>query len=197
MMTDSEFEVAVRQALQSKNDALLEDAIYRSALFCFKEGTPESTTPFSEERLSFLTSLFQEELFLRSESAYKLVTLLEYDWGRLSASQKERVIPVLEHLFEQIDHPTVLFVIAELFGEYHHDRNAYEALKRLQASGDSTHRAAVATGYERMSAYAVDPVLRHLAIESLEALASDQSDEVRAESRDLLTKALARKHGPR
>ena len=160
-MNDDEkyFLMEVKDGIVLCDAVKLADAVSEFSEFCFKETPPVSdNVAFSDDFTDELMKLLGDPAYLEMDGSFKLLALLQDDWGRLSSSQQTELLQFLETIFESLRDNTSHLVIAELFGEYLANDQSLQALDRLSHTNNEVARAHVAHGYKCLSLNAIKPI---------------------------------------
>ena len=129
------------------------------------------------------------------QGAWHLLFWFECDWGLLTDSQKETLVPVLEEVYENFSEYMAHFVISELLGRFLCNEQSLGILRRLDKklrARNEIARAAIPVGLGYLASHPTNVLLREAAIKELRRMTLDQSPEVRDEAALILRKAIAR-----
>jgi hypothetical protein len=177
MITVSEIANAVR----SHDEVRLQELVGSVATFCFKK--PEDVEEaFSDYFFNGLIAVIDSEAFLTMPGGGALLVLFEYDWQRLTESQKGRLLKLLEVLFPKFNDSSARFVAAELLGGYFANRPAFEVANRLYENCTNEKRALLPLAFENFVAESPDVLLKQEALTTLERMQRDTFEQVREEA---------------
>lgn len=99
---------------------------------------------FSEAVFESIIALIKQEEFRGLKETHWLLMLFEYDWGRLTGSQRDRLLFTLKAAYGKYADWMSDFVTSELLGEYYCNKAAFFALTRLQNISNEGARAGCA-----------------------------------------------------
>lgn len=182
-MTDEEHEHparAISAAIRNRNASQIHASVEEFAEFCFKEYSPD-LDPFPEEVFGLILECMSDNTFLGMSGSYQLLMLFEYDWARLSESQRDRLLEALRESYEKYRDWMSQFVISEILGEYYCDERALHVLIDLQQTSNETARALVPHGFEHVARQGGSDRLGEIARTQLLSMARDPSAKVQNE----------------
>ena len=132
--------------------------------------------------------LFGDPSFLALNDSWRLPRFLANNWAQLTEPQQEELRPLLTASFDRFQDWMGAFVIAEILGERYSDERALQTLIKLSQTSTLPARALVAHGLQALAAAHSQRPLRDRAIASLKALASSDSEQVRKEASEALSR---------
>ncbi len=149
-----------------------------------------------EEYFRCILASLQDEAFLRIDGSWKLVRVFEENWKELSELQRAALLPVLEASYGSFHDWIACFVISGILGELYRDERAFGAPCRLRNCRKETPRSFVPHGFEHMAGDPTNEGLAQRALEELTKMERDESEMVRGEVRESLSR-LGRRESKR
>lgn len=183
-------EATLRLIVGAGDGAALHELVGDVAEFCFKQGKDVESS-FPEPLFAAILELLDSEAFLRMEDGHALLLWLEYDWAKLEAGQRGRLLRGLEKAYPKFSDWMCRFVASELLGEYFADAEALAVADRLNGSLPAHERTLMPLAFEKFARESEDPEVGSQAGQRLLELAKDPSDEVRLEAHESLRRLNA------
>jgi hypothetical protein len=137
---------------------------------------------FPEDAFERLLSLLSDPVLRAHEGAWELLKEIDDSWELLTASQREKMRPLLVESFDRWASPMGAFVTGEVLGEHYCDEDALRALSALAKGALMPARALVPHGLESLAGHTESAELRRRAIEKLRELKRDEEAQVREEA---------------
>jgi hypothetical protein len=192
LMEDPElFGEEVRRAVQSADPASLARIATRMTVLTLEAGT------FPKECFEILLELLKKQAFIELTGSWNLLRVFVENWSSLSEEQRDDLLPALEARYEQFKDWIAPFVISGMLGACYRDDRALEALGRLKKCKSEIPRSFVVHGFEHLVTDSLDKRVADRALEHLKELGQDESDVVRAEVNESLSKINKRLHADR
>ena len=150
---------------------------------------------FPQEYLDAILSVLHDPGFLRLKDSWKLLRIFEYNWDDLTDSQRSTLLPELEQAYRLFSDWMACFVISGILGEQYGDERAFNALCRLKGAVAEMQRSLVPHGFEHIVTSTSDPALANRAFAELTGMQRDNSEAVRREVSESLSRLMNRKSG--
>jgi hypothetical protein len=182
---------AVSGAITSGSWSAVESWCARNCTFVFDQARTGEEGALPDELVGMIVELLADDSFLLSKGASNLLLVLDYEWGRLSAPQRARLLRPLVLAYERFVDPLAWFVVAELLGRFFASPAALEALGRLRIARKARARASVAVGLGYLARGAGGRSLARAARAMLAEMTEDRAKLVRQEAQAELAR-LAR-----
>ena len=148
---------------------------------------------FPQEYLDAILSVLHDAAFLRLKDSWKLLRVFEYNWDNLTDSQRSILLPELEKAYGLFSDWMACFVISGILGEQYGDDRAFNALCRLKGASAEMQRSLVPHGFEHIVTGTSDSALANRALAELTAMQRDNSEAVRREVSESLSRLQKRK----
>ena len=179
-MSEADISKAFAEAIEKGDSSIFDACVTQISEFCFRESQPEQTA-FPEHIFDHILELMSREEFLQMDGSHNLLLLFEYDWARLTAHQKEKLLEAIRKSYDRFTDGMSYFVISELLGEYYCNEAAFRVLTQLQTTSYETARSLVPHGYEHIARDGESAALRKMSLDRLASMAKDDSPDVQRE----------------
>ena len=179
-MSDAQFQEAVASAIARRDGEALGEAVGSYATFCEKD--VQFWEAFPDGTFQFVTDLLAKDHEVEFDGIWHLFLLFRYEWSRLSASQRETLLPLLGKAYQKPMGDMTRFVICELLGEFYSNSDALDLLKQFGKMESEQSRLFVPHALEHLIEETVNPTIRAAALDYLTTLQSDTSERVREEA---------------
>jgi hypothetical protein len=148
--------------------------------FCFEHCV--ETDPFPDSVFREVVQLMSQSYLYEWNDAHVVLLLFEYDWGRLTASQRSDLLPVLVQCYPRLTDIAAKTLVSEILGHLYANREALAALVELSESANEVDRALACVG---LRFFATHPFadLQKVANRRLDCMKDDHSDVVTCEAR--------------
>lgn len=177
----------VSEVLQDRNEQKLKEFIDKVDLYIIVEESADSDS-FPDSVLDFILELMDQEMFLTMEGSSKLLLVLETDWSRLCAEQRQNLLHRIGSSYGRFKDWMSAFILSELLGQYYCNADSFHLLAQLRNTTDIKARSLVAHGFEHIAREAEDRILRKQAVSELMSMRRDPSPQVQSEAAEALAK---------
>ena len=172
-----------QKAVGSEDPEQLAELVSDFSDFCFKDPTSKSDgSDFSAGFIKRFIVIIEDPAFLQMDDSFNLLILLHNDWARIDARFYPKLFESLERIYPKLADNTSHLVIAELLGEYLANADGLRGLDKLKAVTNEVARAHVAHGFKGLASNAASEAVRSAAVTSLNEMARDPAEPVRAEA---------------
>ena len=183
MQEDGDAELLSRticDAVATQDLLRLSESITRSSTFCFKDGT-SATSPFPDALFDAVINLMGSDELHHLEGAHELIMLFEYEWSRLNALQKGKLLESINSSYDKFTDWRCYFVLSELLGEYYCNEDSLKVLIQLRTTPNELARALLPHGFEHIAKEGKNATLRDAALTQLKLMKQDASHRVQDE----------------
>lgn len=135
-----------------------------------------------------IVELQQDADFRHLDDSWMLLHFVCNNWEQLSSDQRRELRDVLISGFDKYQNWMGAFVTSEILGERYADKLSLEVLTDLGRRASLPARAAVPHGLETLAMTTPLESLRTLAVERLQEMTKNQSEQVRNEALTSLRK---------
>jgi hypothetical protein len=132
--------------------------------------------------LDGLVGLMKDPNFLGLTNSWKLFYFLESNWEQVSEHEKERLREVLGEAFDNCGDWMGAFVIGEILGEHYTDEVTLAILTTLAKTASLLNMQLLPHALEHFAKATHHEALKGLAIQQLQELGKNDSEEVREEA---------------
>jgi hypothetical protein len=183
----SSFEQSVQEGLATSRWEQFDHWVLVNGTFSGKKPY-EDDGPFQYELFNVIVSLFKDALFLVSPNAYKVLKVLEDEWGRLSVTQSTTIVRLLTEYYVKFSDSMSRFLTVEILGEYCADENALEALKIIKQQSVGVQRDLIPMGFKCLVENTDDPLVKTSAMAELRAMVDDDSQAARSAAKEYISR---------
>jgi hypothetical protein len=183
-----DFSDAIEESIKLGGISHIDELIPHFSIFCFKRDA-EKDFPSSVFE-TIVKQMKRSELQILPDSS-KLLHILHHEWGRLTDSQKNVLLRVIDDTFPLYEDKLSYFILAEILGEYFASDEALKVIKRLLVTDNETVKAFLTYGLGKMAQHTVSVETKKSALLELNKLKEDLSESVRAEAQTALRKNSA------
>ncbi len=146
----------------------------------YKEHLPEEYT-LDDSLFRFIVELMSNEEFHNHKNFYKILVVVEQNWGIMSSEQKADLLIAITAILDRSTQYMTIFCAMEIVGEYFGNFPALSLLNELRASGSVAVRSLLPFGYRTLAKEANDDRLKSDAYDNLVMMQEDKSKIVRDE----------------
>ncbi len=143
---------------------------------------------FPDDNFVLLTQIIRDPRFLATRNGWHFLMIYEAEWEKITESQKVVLLDTLGEIYEKFEDWMPCFSISELVGENYSASQAHEFFQRFASSPNETTRAFVPHGYEHALRNSADAALAGELWDALLKLEDDQSEKVRGEVEETLSR---------
>lgn len=175
------------KAVSEQDISIVDSSITLFSSFCFKD--EKEMKDFPNDVFNTIMLQMRSVNFQQMPDSSTLLSVLQYDWGRLSIPQKKVLIEAIKDSFLFFKDELSMFMLSELLGKYFANEKALVVLNTLKRKTESeTARAYITYGYGSLAKYTSQSKVKKESISILRKLEKDASHLVKKESVEALNK---------